>query len=155
MSLGGRFPPEFLERHLRRRLAPGVVFKVRALMDDQQVREKRFLAIAVDDQTVACVINSVVNPFIEARPALRRCQVLITAADHPFMQHDSYIDCRKVFRIPTNQVVAELLANSEWMLGTIHHQLREQVLAALKGSPMMRPADVATLCAELEGAHLD
>ena len=71
-TLGAVFPEGFLRQQLVRQLAPGVVIKLRELMDDGEIKEKRFVVVKVDENTICCVINSQINRFIESRPALAR-----------------------------------------------------------------------------------
>ena len=68
MALGSSFPPEFLRGQIQRQLVPGAVIKLRAVMDDGKLQEKRFVVLHVDENTVCCVINSVVGAFLQAQP---------------------------------------------------------------------------------------
>ncbi len=149
MSLGSSFPPAFVEAQIRRQLAPGAVVKLRRVMDDGVLQEKRFVVLHVDDRTITCVINSQVGAFLNARPALLRCQVAMSAAAHDFMSHDSQVDCSRARTYRTSDVVRELVAQPGWVLGTITTELRDAMVAALKFSPTLSAAEVATLCASL------
>ncbi len=149
-TLGGAFPPEFLRQQVLRRIRPGTVIKLREVMDDGQVHEKRFVVARVDANTVCCVINSQIGPFIQNRPALLQCQVSMRVADHPFMSHDSHVDCSRIHQFSTAHVVRELMNEIDWILGSITSELRDAVVAALKFSSVLSVKEVAELCAALE-----
>jgi len=50
------------------------------------------------------LINSKIGAYKEARPRLRDCQVLISAAKYGFLAHDSYIDCSQLFSFKTGEL---------------------------------------------------
>jgi hypothetical protein len=150
MSLGSSFPPEYLVAQIRRRLAPGTVIKLCRRMDDGAVREKRFVVLFVDEQTVTCVINSTVSGFIRRRADLLRCQVLMRSESHAFMDHDSHIDCSRTRAYLTDQVIRDLAERPEWILGDVATALRREISAALRFAPTISPAEVALLCRALD-----
>lgn len=117
MTLGSGFPDDFRLAQIRRRLQPGVVVKLFRRMDDGRLHEKRFVVLQIDAHTTTCVINSEIGHFIRARLALLRCQVLMQAAEHDFMDHDSYIDCSRVRAFMTEEVIADLMTRPDWILG--------------------------------------
>jgi hypothetical protein len=122
-------------------------------MDDGRVREKRFVLLAVDETTVTCVINSRINDFIKHRPDLLRCQVVMPRSAHPFMDHDSHVDCSRTRSYATADVVRDLAAGPEWILGSVSPELREEIVAALKCAPTLAPSEVAFLVRALEDAQ--
>jgi hypothetical protein len=154
MSLGDHFPDALKRASAVRSVAPGMVIKLMAVMDDGRVHEKRFLIVHVDENTVACVINSEIHPFIRNSPAILRCQVAIDPQAHPFMNWESHIDCSKVRQYPTETVVEELQNKPDWVLGNITTELRDQVVAAIKHSQQIAPIDVGIYTASLTAAKL-
>ena len=152
MVLGAAFPAAFLESQIRRQLVPGAVIKLRQVMDDGVVHEKRFVVLHVQDDTVTCVINSHISAFLSNRPAMLKCQVNMTAASHSFMHHDSHVDCSRTRTYKTADVVRELVAQPDWMLGSIAKDLRGNMIAALKFAPTLSPSEVERLCAALAPA---
>lgn len=155
MTLGNYFPPNLKRASVIRRLVPGVVIKICALMDDGLIHEKRFLIVHIDENTVACVINSDINPIILNNPARRKCQVAIDAANHSFMDRDSHIDCSKIWQYPTDEVISDLEASPDRILGVVVSSVRDQAVAAIKHSPLIRPILAGVLCASLESANLE
>ncbi len=149
MTLGSGFPEDFRQAQIRRRLQPGVVIKLFRRMDDGRLHEKRFVVLLVDAHTTTCVINSEISPFVRARPALLRCQVLMRSAQHDFMDHDSHIDCSRVRSFLTDDVVADLTSRPEWILGDATDSCRHDISAGLKVSQTLSAMDVERLCNSL------
>lgn len=148
MSLGDAFPGNLAKASIERQLCPGVVIKIRATLDDGVEREKRFVVLAVDDTTVACVLNTKVNAIIAGNPSMLRCQVAV-ASGHEFADHDCHIDCSRVFTFSTDDVIKQLLAEKRWILGNVPHGLRDQIVSALKHSPTIPPVEVQRCCKAL------
>ena len=149
MALGSSFPPEFLRGQIQRQLVPGAVIKLRAVMDDGKLQEKRFVVLHVDENTVCCVINSVVGAFLQARPTLLKCQVSMAVVTHGFMSHDSSVDCSRTRAFATSEVIRDLMAQPTWVLGQIAPELRNEIIGALKFAPTLSPSEVARLCGSL------
>lgn len=147
MGLGDSFPKEMQEDFARRSLVPGVVIRVPQVMDDQKEKEKRFVVLHVDDDTLTCVINSELTDFVQKTPSLRQCQVVMPQAGHPFMRWDSFVDCAKIRRYHTKDLISHLASNTTDILGKISPDLRDQILSALKYSTTNAPIDVE-LCAD-------
>lgn len=134
MGLGDAFPKEMQEEFARRSLVPGAVIRVPQVMDDQKEKEKRFVVLHADDDTLTCVINSELTDFAVRTPAVHQCQVSMPQADHPFMRRDSFVDCAKIRRYRTEDLVAHLSSNMSDVLGKISPDLRDQIVSALKHS---------------------
>lgn len=149
MSLGSGFPPEFLRGRVRSQLRPRAVIKLVRKMDDGDIHEKRFVVLHVDEMTVTCVINSQISGFVERRPELLRCQVSMSAGEHPFMDHDSHVDCSRTRIYRTDDVVRDLANRPEWILGRVSPALTAGIVAALKFSPTLSAAEVELLLLSL------
>ena len=155
MILGDSFPKELVLASIRRHIQPGAILKFRFAMDDGQQQEKRFLVLAVDDETLTCVINSNIPRLVLKTPALLTCQVTIDKKRHEFMDWDSHIDCSRVRRYPTTEIEAQLIQNKNWILGKIHSELRDEILAALKFSTTESPEIINDCCSALSSADLE
>jgi hypothetical protein len=156
MSLGNSFPTAWVRQSVIRQLKPGVVIKLKAVMDDGQLHEKRFIILHMAPDVVTCVINTDVPKFIAAKPHLARCQVEMDNVTHPFMTADtSHVDCTRVKTYSIDDVVDQLVGmGTTWILGTITVALGGDIQDALKQSPLISPADVAAYCASLAAAQL-
>ena len=149
MTLGANFPSQYLRAHITRQLKSGAVIKLVRRMDDGKVHEKRFVVVHVDTHTITCIINSTVSTFLRQRPDMLRCQVAIDQTTHSFMDHDSHIDCSRVRTYSTADVIEDLLAKPDWLLGNITATLRDDMVAAIKFAPTLSPAEVTLLCESL------
>jgi len=118
-------------------------------MDDGKVHEKRFVVVRVEGKTATLVINSEISGFIRARAHMMKCQVQIDAAAHPFMDYDSHIDCSRAREYPTDEIVDQLVRNANWVLGRISIDMGREVVAAIKASATISPAQATELCASL------
>lgn len=69
----------------------------------------KFVVIAhvEDSYALGFVINSRVNDFYANKPELAPCHVAISQADHPFLEHDSFVDCTEVFTVPSVNLSAD------------------------------------------------
>ena len=149
MALGNAFPPGMAAASIRRQLRPGAVIKLRRVMDDGEIHEKRFVVVHVDERTVTCIINSEIGAFLQSRPALLRCQAAMAVAAHPFMERDSHVDCSRTHAYATDAVVRDLVREPGWVLGVIATELRDEMLAAMKFSPVLSAREVQLLCESL------
>ena len=149
MTFGSRFPPDFRKAQIERQLKPGTVIKLYRRMDDGQFHEKRYVVMHVDEHTVTCVINSAISNFVLNRPALLKCQVAMPCVSHSFMQHDSHVDCSRTHRFATVDVVADLSSKTDWVLGQITADMRDQIVGAIKFSETLSAAEVQILCRSL------
>lgn len=148
-KLGDAFSEEDRRKAVARRLVPGAVIYLDIVFPEGP--RSKFLVIAqVDADCCTLIVNSEINPFVAKHPDLYACQVLIDAPRHPFLKRDSYIACEKVLRLPTQEVVGEILKDMGRLRGTIHAEVRAQICAALKRAPTLSPAEQTRLVAALE-----
>lgn len=77
---------------------PGAVF----IGPWEGVDHEKFLIVAgvSDDHILVCsvMINSEINPYIQKRPRMLSCQVLLKADDYDFLSHNSYANCAQPIR---------------------------------------------------------
>jgi hypothetical protein len=78
-----------------------------------------------------------------------RCQVLMQRAQHDFMGHDSHVDCSRVRSFLTDEVIADLMARPEWILGDITDSCCADITAGIKSSETLSVAEVERLCRSL------
>lgn len=153
VNLGAHFPPSKAEEAIRRMLVPGAVIKIRCKMDDGRTKEKRFVVVAVGEQTVTCVINTELTNFAKSRANIVACNVPLTATSSPFLSHDSYVDCTSLRRYSTAEVVSQLKAQASLLLGMITPELRDAMMFALNLSYTISRAELLE-CQSLADASL-
>ena len=88
-------------------VAPGAVFIGPWPVIDHE--KFRIVAGVADDRILVCsvMINSEINSYIQCRPRLLSCQVLLKAADYDFLSHDSYANCAQPIRAKFNVFMSE------------------------------------------------
>lgn len=79
-------------------IAPGAIF----LGPWADIDHEKFLIVAgvSEDRILVCtvMINSEINPYIQKRPRMLSCQVLLKSADYDFLSHDSFANCAQPIR---------------------------------------------------------
>lgn len=79
-------------------ITPGAVF----IGPWTGVDHEKFLIVAgvAKDRILVCsvMINSKINPYIQCRPRMLSCQVLLKADDYDFLSHNSYANCAQPIR---------------------------------------------------------
>ena len=115
-------------------------------------QSKSFLLVADDDPVyLTFVVNSEINPFISNRPHLLQCQVLIDAANHNFLDHDSHIACNEVLPMKREEVIKSLMADPSAIQGTVSSDIRNQIMAAVKFAKTIDKDKKNRILAALEG----
>ena len=72
------------------------------------------------------------------------------AAINPFLRRISYIACHEVWRLPTAGVIAELIADMSRTKGSLHEDVRTEVIAAVKRAPTLSPAEQPRIASALD-----
>lgn len=79
-------------------IAPGAVF----IGPWAGVDHEKFLIVAgvAKDHILVCsvMINSEINSYIQCRPRMLSCQVMLKADNYNFLSHDSYANCAQPIR---------------------------------------------------------
>jgi len=79
-------------------IAPGAIF----LGPWADIDHEKFLIVAgvSEDRILVCtvMINSEINPYIQKRPRMLSCRVLLKSADYDFLSHDSFANCAQPIR---------------------------------------------------------
>lgn len=142
--------PEFLKTQFRRQLVVGTVIKLEELMDDGNVKPKRFVLVHVGAKLSCFVINTAISQFVQSRPAMLKCQALMEHATHPFMSWDSYIDCFRPKVYDMDHVLAELVNQTGSILGKITRPMRDEIVLKLLQSSATSPLEKTTFAASLK-----
>ena len=147
-SLKDFFPDGVVRAAIERRLKPGAVIKVVQQMDDGQEHPKRFVVVQVCDNVIACVMNSEINPIIARNPDTLRCQVGLSKA-LPYTDKDCHLDCSRLRILAKADVVDQLIARDDGLLGDIDEVVRDQMVAAIKSSKTIAVIDAIEACESL------
>lgn len=108
MTLGNFFPLEDRKKLLLENLKTGSVLY---LFRKFYPRNKdKYLVIVCEDMPIlAFIINSKVPNLVTKDPSLVPTQVLIEASTHPFLSHDSYINCNEAIKLTFEDIENQVL----------------------------------------------
>jgi hypothetical protein len=134
MTTKGSPHPQGKLDQIRRQLTPGRVLKLFCDFTDPP-KDKLLIVLAVSTDTAVFVISSRMTRFAERKPHLRACHVLVPAATHAFLDHDSYVNCAEVVSIKTRVVEEQLLQDAKRIVGSIHTEIARQIREVVQISP--------------------
>lgn len=149
-QIGRSLPPGQARRLAEKRLTPGTVVLLQVTFPQTRETKEKFLVYAGSDgDHCYFVVNSKIHRLIEKNPDLLRCQVVIDAANHPFLKHDSHVACHQVHRIPAEDVYAALCDDLGRIKGTISTAVRNQIISAVKHAVTIAPVTQNIIIASL------
>jgi hypothetical protein len=73
--------------------------------------------------------------------------ILLRQADHPFLHHDSYLECGGPLDLD-EYIVSESLRD-RGIIGSVHAKIVPEIIAALESAFTVSPADRDMICAVL------
>lgn len=101
-------------------------------------KNKYFLIVKIEPQPLLFMVNSRIHPYVRSRASLNQCQARLKANQNLFLTHDSYVDCREVCRnFSLNDIVTQVETDMRRFKGFISTESQEQVIAAIKISPVL------------------
>lgn len=96
---------------------------------------KYLLVISIDPFLLHFIINSEINQFVRRNPELLASQIKLTSKEHPFLRHDSYIDCQEVidyFEADLMDIKKNIRDDSSIIRGSIVKSVRDEVIRKTK-----------------------
>jgi len=99
MSLGDLFPDSLKNEFARRNVQIGKSILIR-IPDVQKQYDKFIIIVYESEEEVSLafvVINSRINENVFPTPYLQSLHVKIKSGDHPFLDHDSFINCSELY----------------------------------------------------------
>lgn len=149
--LSNGLPPEERRRYIVSQLVPGCVVRL-TLKFPEKTKPKFLVLLAEEDPEYwTFILNTDINRFIEKRPHLLQCQVKIDTAGHPFLDHDSHVSCDKVWHLRREEVMLEIMNDTDCIKGCVTEAVRDQIVAAVKFAKTLTPAEKTRILASLEG----
>lgn len=134
-TLGDLFPDGERRAFAKKHLIPGCI--LRLWCDFTAAPKFKYLAIvATEPEPIGFFINSRVPAFIRKRPALNRCQLTLKVADYPFLQYDSYLDCRTVIDVlDTDDILDQLTETPSRLVGELTPTTKAQIVRVIASAP--------------------
>jgi len=138
-NLGNRFPPELRDDAIDRALQPGSVLYLFCEFTTPP-KHKYLVLLHRDQRPLFFVINSRVNAYILHRPWLAQSQVLIPAASHSFLDHDSIIDCSNVRAdMSLEDMRNQLAPNLTLYRGDLDEAVRREIVRVVDAATTISP----------------
>lgn len=151
MPLGSAFPPAMLRSHIEKQLIPGMVIRIEVKFPDQTKPKFLLLVAHEDPDFLTFIVNSEINPFIQARAHLLQCQVSVDQANHSFLDHDSYLACHELKRMRREDVIQELMKDLGGIKNPISDDVKAEVVSAVKFAKTISEAQKRIVIAALGG----
>ena len=105
-TLGDSFPENLKEDFTSRNLKVGSVLKCR-VDDTNPPKYKRFIVVGISFDKIALgavYINSEINENVHYTDELKALQILFESNGRDYLDHDSYIDCSKIYPKKLEQI---------------------------------------------------
>jgi hypothetical protein len=148
--------PQLLRDQFRRQLQPGAVVRFEAQLSSLTTKFKIWVVVAVDDvKADLFIINSAIPAFVRSSPPMLKCQALMRQASHPFMHHDSYVNCHRPRTYNVEDLLTEFVNDalgngSSPILGLIEvPAMRNDIVAKLLQSNVTSTQEKSRLAASL------
>lgn len=111
-------------------IAPGAVF----LGSWADIDHEKFLIVAgvSEDRILVCsvMINSEINPYIQKRPRMLSCQVVLKGDDYDFLSHDSYANCAQPVRAKLEAFMSDEMKYCGLLSGGDLTQVQDRIIAS-------------------------
>lgn len=149
-QLGSLFNAAFIEKQVEQQLRPGAVIYMNCPFTTPE-KDKFLLVATCEPDFLVFVINSEINPYILKNPELLGCQVDIPQVDHPFLNHDSFVNCVQTHAaFNLNGIKAQIAANyTQHFRGRLQDYCIRNVIAAVEDAPTMEPRMIKMITAAL------
>jgi len=151
MVLADQFPEAERLASVRRQLTPWRVIRLFCQFTSPP-KEKLLVVSRVAAEAHVFVINSVIPPFIKARPNMLQCQIELKKATHGFLRIDSFLDCSRVYSIPAQEIERHLVADMRRIRGEVSPEDRSAVVETIRRSRFIAKGLKASLLSSLESA---
>ena len=139
--LGSRFPTSLRRDHIRRTLHPGHVIYVWC-RHTTPPKDKYLVFIGFGETPAFFVVNSGINDFIRIRPDLLQSQVELECSNHPFLPHDSIVDCsgiKKWFSI--DELSEQILGDETKIKGELTDAARKAIVGVVQRAKTISAVD--------------
>ena len=132
--LSDSFPRKERLDYAKRNLVPGVVLH----MYNPHIKHpklKYHILAAMAESPLVILISTDMPSFANSRPNVKRCQVLMRASDHPFLEHDSYADCGRVLdKISEHDILKCIVENTDCVRGELPAETCKEIAEAVWSS---------------------
>jgi|GEM_PF-793644 len=151
MELFYSFPLSKQKQLIWDAIQPGSVIKLHCNFT-KPPKEKRMVIVSTDPAIGIFLINSKISNFVLINKALLQSQIPLANKNYSFIEHDSYLDCKDIFKDFSYAEIEKTLRNDySRFLGKIDNQLRDLIVNACLGSATLEQKDILQIVKELNG----
>lgn len=152
MQLGEALSPDDKLHYIRKSIVPGRLLHL--FCNFTTPPKNKFLAVvATAPELVLFVVNSEINPWLQARPDLRDRQVTIRQHNHAFLARDSYLNCTEAIRkIAMQEIEAQLLNDLTRIKDMLAEGEREAVRYAVQNCRTLTKKEIGWIIEALSGS---
>ena len=142
-SFGSLFPDSFRADFSERAIRPGSVLRIHVDTTNPP-KQKRLVILAMgNDEAVVgyLFINSEINPNLFRTPALKALHLPLDKDRHGFLDHDSYLDCSKIFKVDMEQLRQAIASEPGQHIGCMDGETFETAIGIVRAAPTISPRD--------------
>lgn len=140
MKLGDLLPPDQKRQYIRDSLVPGRVLHLHCSFTSPP-KHKFVILVSMTPEPLVFLINSEISEWLEQRPDLRDCQVLIHCAEHSYLSYDSYLDCTQAKRPPVTEIERQLMEDIGNLKDMATSREREAIIYAVQACRILSPRE--------------
>lgn len=132
MRLGDALTPDDKLKYVRRSLVPGRILHLHCNFTSPP-KGKFVVLVSIKPAVVIFVLNSEINPWLQARADLRDRQVTIRQQGHIYLKRDSFLNCTEAIRqMQLEDIERQLIGDTGNIKDMITTSEREAILYAVK-----------------------
>jgi hypothetical protein len=126
-KLGDLFPKEDRDEHAERLLAKGAVLRLYST-DINNRKIKRLIIIGFADQ------GELGKIYINSNPQSDHSQIQLGASSRDYLEHDSYVDCSRIYEDDRNVLLEMIKADLSCCIGQVSSADMERIESFLKAA---------------------
>jgi len=131
-TLGDNFPKEYREEYCERHFKSWAVFRLFS-KETTPPKIKRFVVAGINEETGQVAILFInTNPL--QNPNLKKEQMLLKSKDRPYLGHDSYLDCSKIYERTISEIKEIFLNDTSAYLDTMSERDISEAKAIIRMS---------------------
>lgn len=117
--LGDKFPLQYRKQFCNRHLKKGAVLRFNIDFTDPP-KIKRLVVLGINERfakIAVSVINTEINPNVIKTKDLQDLQLSLESHSRSYLDHDSYLDCSRLFEIDLQFIRNKIIAEIDVYLG--------------------------------------
>lgn len=152
MLLGDALSPDDRLRYVRTSLVPGRILHLHCSFTTPP-KSKFVVLVSIRPILMVFVANSNINAWLQARSDLRDRQVTLHQRAHPYLKHDSFLNCTEPIRqMDFEEIEHQLLEDMNNIKDMLTVDERQAVLYAVEGCRTLSKREINWITDALSGA---